>query len=267
MFKAIKFILIEHKSNLYRIWQMGISHAKKQTLRTSLGLGWVFIRDMIYFSVFVLFRYLMSGGSEIDGMHFILYLITGKTAWNFINEVLNAGSNAIKSNGAIIKSVKFPITIIPTYEVVAIFYKRLFTLLIPFAVMFFFGDLRTFSPVIFIYYFFSMFIFMVLINFLTSAFVAISEDFNQLYSSITRVIFFSLPILWSFERIEHIGWAKVLLKLNPMVYIITGFRDAYVLGKTPELYYTIYFWGFCLMLFIIGSYTQYKLRRYYSDFI
>lgn len=267
MLNAIKIVTIEHKNNLYRIWQMGKSHMKRQTIRTSLGIGWILIRDIVYFTVFILFRYLMSGSHNVDGMHFIVYLITGLIPWFFMNEVINAGAGAIKGNSAIIKSIEFPITIIPTYEVLAIFMKRLFTIVFAFVVIGIFGNIWDFDPLLFIYYFLAMFILMILFNLITSAFIAISQDFNQLYLALTRILFFSLPIIWSFERIQNNFFLLTLLKLNPMTYIIMGFRDAFVLGSLPSLKYTIYFWGICLVLLYIGCYVQYKLRKYYSDFI
>jgi teichoic acid transport system permease protein len=76
-----------------------------------------------------------------------------------------------------------------------------------------------------------------------------------------------MPIIWSFESIRHIPWALYILKLNPMVYIIGGFRDAFVLGNAPDPEYTIYFWAVCILMFALGSTVQHRLRKYYSDFI
>ena len=267
MWNSLKYVFAEHKNNLYRIWQMSLSHMKKQTVRTSLGMGWVFIRDLVFFVIFIIFRYLMSGSAEVDGMNFIVYLVTGLVPWFFMNEVINSGVNAISMNKAIIKSIQFPITIIPTIEVIAIFLKRLFTLIIAFVVCAVFGYLKNFNILLLIYYFISMLLLMVSFNLVLSAFIAISLDFTQLYLSITRVIFFSLPILWSFEKLNNLNWAITLIKLNPMVYIIIGFRDAFVIGNAPNLEYSIYFWIVCVTMLFLGSFTQFRLRKYYSDFI
>lgn len=267
MMEAIKAVFKEHHTNKSKLWLMSKDHMRKQTIRTSLGMGWVFMRDFIYFAVFVLFRYLMSGEKMIEGMHFILYIMTGLVPWFFMNEVINSGVNAIKQNSSIVQSIKFPITILPTIEVVAIFLKRLFTILIAFSTLLMFGNLKDFNIFLFIYYFSLMFLLMVALNLITSALVAISDDFNQLYMAVTRVMFFSMPIIWSFEFINHIAWAKYVLKLNPMTYIILGFRDAFVLGRLPDFEYSIYFFVVLLVMFCVGASIQYKLRRYYSDFM
>ena len=265
--EAIKFLVKEHAKNIKKIFQIGIAHAKRQTLRTSLGLGWVFTRDIIYFSAFTVFRYLMSGSREVEGINFIVYIITGIVPWNFMSEVLSGASGAIKSNITIIKNISFPISIIPTFEVVAVFYRRLFTLIIPFVIILIFGDIMLFNPLLYIYYFLSMFILMIVLNFTFSAIIAISADFQQLYLALVRILFFLMPILWSFERIVNYPTVEFILKLNPMVYIITGFRDAFVHNVPPSLNYSLYFWAIIIILFTIGSYFQYKMRKYYADFM
>ncbi len=268
MIKAAKLLISEHINNLKRIIAIGSAHSKKQTKQTSLGLGWIFISDIIYFCAYVMFRWMISGSKEVEGMHFIVYLITGKIAWNFMSDVLNRGSLAIKRNSSIIKSISFPISIIPTYEVVAIFVKRISTLIIPVVIILIFGDITKINILLFIYYFICMFILMVVINQITSALVAVSEDFNQLYSALTRILFFTLPILWDFERIAKVSTILVrLVKVNPMVYIIIGFRNAFVLNNPPALNYTIYFWSIIIVLFFTGAYLQYRLRSHYVDFI
>ncbi len=77
LFSSLKFTVTEHTSNLKKIWDISLKTTKQHTLRTSLGLGWVVLRDLIYFSIYILFRLLMSGSGEVEGMHFILYLMIG----------------------------------------------------------------------------------------------------------------------------------------------------------------------------------------------
>ncbi len=264
---SCKYIITEIKENKKAIWDISVKNLHQQTLRTSLGIGWVFFRDVVYYFAFILFRYLMSGDGDVEGMHFTLFLMLGLIPWNFMNECMNGGVMAIKGNNFIISSIKFPITILSTIEVIAIFLKRMFTLLILFLVIILFGDLRNVVWWMFIYYFFAMFVFMCIWNLIFSSLVAISNDFEQFYRAITSVLFFAMPIMWSFEIIQPYLWITRIFKLNPFVYIVEGFRDACVTGTLPDLEYTIYFWFLSLILFCIGSILQYKLKSHYVDLI
>ena len=152
MFKAVKYVIGEHYKNRQLILKVALINMKKQTLRSSLGSLWLYIHDIVYFSVFVLFRILMAGSGEIDGMNGVVYLITGLIPWFFINEALNIGASSIKSYKAIILSIKFPITTIPTIEVTSVFLKRCVTFLFIFAVAIFYGYLGNINLLLFFYH-------------------------------------------------------------------------------------------------------------------
>lgn len=267
MRKAIKYVYYEHRKNLEMILKLAVTNMTKQTIRTTLGVWWVYVHDILYFTVYVIFRILMAGNGQVENMHSVVYLMTGLVPWFFMNEVLNTGSNAIKMNKGIIQSIKFPISIFPTIEVLAIFFKRIFTFIMIFVVDIYYGYIGQFNLILFIYYVLCMFILMWAINLVTSAFVAISGDFNQVYIAITRVLMFSLPIIWSFENIASYKMFNWGLRLNPMVYVINGFRNAFVLGQAPDLIYTVYFWLCILIVTSCGCLIQYKLRKYYADFM
>ncbi len=264
---SLKYLFDEYKANSSNIWGLAVQNMHQQTLRTSLGIGWVFFRDIVFYFVFILFRFLVAGAGEINGMNFILYMMIGMVSWNFMNEVVNGGIMSIKHNKHILSSIKFPISILPTVEVIAIFLKRLFTLVILFIVVYIFGDIRNVSWIMFLYYFFSMLIFMIIWNMIFSALVAVSNDFEQLYRAITSVIFYTLPIFWSFDSISQYPKLSTALMLNPFVYIIDGFKDALFYGTLPDLSYTAYFWGVAFIMLIIGAILQFKLKRHYIDLI
>ncbi len=264
---SLKYMYEEYKANIQNIYDLAIQNMYQQTLRTSLGTGWVLFRDLIYFGVFILFRFLMSGYGEIEGMNFVLFLMIGMVPWNIMGECINGGITAIRNNKAVISSIKFPIVILPTIEITAIVMKRLFTMVILLIVVAMFGDLKDVTVWMLIYYFFCMYILMVVWNLIFSSLVAISNDFEQLYRALTNVIFYTMPIIWSFESLGDKANIIRLFKLNPFVYVIEGFRDACVIGTFPDLQYSIYFWFIILVLLCIGSILQYKLKNHYIDLV
>lgn len=266
MLKAIGFILKEHKENYRQIIKMALINTEKQTVRSSLGILWTYFHDIIYILVFIMFRLLISGYGKIDGMNSIVYLLTGLIPWFFISDMLNQGSRAIRSNKGIVQSIRFPITILPTIEVLSIVFRRFFTFFILLIALTLFGYLKCFNIVLFFYYFIALIYLMVSMNLLLSAFVAVSEDFHQFYLAIVRVMIYSLPIMWSFDKVSNTV-VHILLRVNPMTYIIRGFRNVFVQGMTQDIRYTAYFWVSITVIFAFGCYAQYKLRRYYADFV
>lgn len=267
LLNSLNYLFEEHKNMKNKIFRLSIENMHQQTLRTTLGIGWVFIRDIVYYVAFIMFRFLMSGAGKVEGINFILFLMVGLIPWNFMNECIGGGVMAIKTNKQIFASIKFPIVVLPTIEVIAIFMKRSFTLLILFFVVFIFGDIRSVTYWMVIYYFICMFVIMIVWNFIFSALVAISNDFEQMYRAVTSVLIFTMPIMWSFEVLKNYPNIIRVFKLNPFVYIIEGFRDAMCIGTFPDLEYTIYFWCLNAVLLAIGAILQYKLRRHFVDLI
>lgn len=264
--QAVKYIISEHWNNRELIRKVAKDNTKRETSRTSLGVFWLYFRDLIYFSVYIVFRILMSGNSEVDGMDNVAFVLLGLISWFFMADVLNKGAAAIKANRGIIKSIKFPICTLPSISVCSIFYQRLFVFGVGFAVPVLFGYLDRINIFWGIYFIFCNVMLMISINLIFSALVAISGDFHQLYMALTRILLYLLPVIWTFTKISN-PYLVILLKLNPMSYVISGFRNALALGQGPALYETIYFWIMVLVIFSFGSVVQFKLKKYYSDFV
>jgi len=266
MVKGMQVILQVHKQNIRLLVKMAFMNMGKQTVRSSLGMFWTYFHDIIYIFVFVAFRMLIAGGGNVMGMNSTVYMMTGMVPWFFINDVLSQGSMAVRNNKGIVKSIRFPVPILPTVEVVSIFLKRMFSFAMLFAVVTVFGYIRYFHLLLFLYYIICAVALSIAMNLLLSAFVAVSDDFRQLYDALLRVLIYTMPILWDFTKVQSIG-IHILLRINPMVYVVKGFRDAFVLGPTQDAFYTVYFWICVLVLFMAGSYVQDKLKKYYADFV
>lgn len=266
MLNSVKFVIGEHIENRRRILNLAIENMNKQTIRSSMGVFWLYFRDFIYFLVYTLFRVVTSGGGTIMNMNPIVYLLLGLIPFFFVNEVLNRGTAAIKNSKNIITSIKFPITTIPTIEVLSIFFQRILTFALMIMIVYFFGYGKSINYLKVLYFMFSMLVCMLVLNLLLSAFVAISTDFHQLYMSFMRILIFVVPVIWTFDNITN-PILNVILHLNPLAYIINGFRYACVLGGMPSFGYTMYFWVSMIVLLLMGCHIQYKLRRYYADFI
>ena len=77
------------------------------------------------------------------------------------------------------------------------------------------------------------------------------------------------PIMWNFQdmasRVPAI--LQGILKLNPMFYIVQGYRDAMVdkIWVWERGGLTLYFWCFVLVLFFISSRVYKKLKPQFSD--
>lgn len=269
MLASVRFTINEYIQNKKLLFKLAYVHMSQATVRSTWGVVWVYIHDILYFTAFVLFRILLTGNSGGDGMHGVEYLMTGLVPWLLISEVLNSATNAIRLNKVIIQSIKFPITILPGVEVLSIFMKRLPSFLFIVIVCIYYGHLTCINILLVLYYILATFAILFGATLLFSAIIAVSDDFHQIYMAFMKVLFFSLPIMWNFRTLEGTQYAfwEGILKLNPLIYIIQGFRDAFVLGNTQSIEYTVYFWCMTIAVFWFGCFVQKRMQKFYSDFI
>ncbi|MFV0499924.1 MAG: ABC transporter permease [Bacilli bacterium] len=273
----------EITNNRHMIWKMASSIFQQETLKTTLGSYWHIVRDIVFFITYVMFMIFMRGFGEIEGIPVVMYLVSGLVAWYYMSDIIGGGVACIRNSRAIISKVKFPITIIPLYHSLAIFYRRGLTYIILVAVvaMHLIANARGVEvhPLKFIYYTISMVIFMTGFNILVSAFVAISRDFYELYKSFSRIQMYFNPIFWDMTSVQNklansgnaiISFMEIpfkILMLNPTVYILTGYRESFGALRTNDVLSTSVFWVIVVIMYLVGFKLQMRVRSLYADII
>ena len=138
-------------------------------------------------------------------------------------------------------------------------------MLVVFAVMGFYPDLYVLQIV---YYSFCMVILTAGLIYATSAVTVFFRDMKEVVSILLQIGMWVTPIMWNFESMQGIPkWAVLLLKLNPMYYIVSGYRDA-LINKTafwehPGL--TLWCWAITLFILWAGTTMFKRLRVHFAD--
>ena len=73
------------------------------------------------------------------------------------------------------------------------------------------------------------------------------------------------PILWNIEMMPK-EWLW-LIKLNPMYYIVSGFRDSLITNTWVwnRLDETLNFWLITIAIFAFGTHIYQKLKCHFAD--
>ena len=276
MVKEVKSFFKENIDNRRYIFKLAMSSAKADTSNTTLGMYWNVVRDLVFFVAYGFFMMaIRDKAGIIEDMPLLVYLFTGLVGWYFISDSLNKGVTCIKKNKKIFTKIKFPILIIPTFETIAIFIKRGTTLALLAVILIIFHVVGYFTPNInvigLIYALFASFIFCVAYNLLMSGFYTISKDFRELYKAIVRIQFYFVPIFWSvytdIPRFLPYDWVIPVFENLPFIHLINSFRRAITMGEIPSLVNIGIFLVIVLVMFWVGCYVQYRLRRIYADFV
>lgn len=119
-----------------------------------------------------------------------------------------------------------------------------------------------------IYYAFAASMLALAISYLTSAITVFFKDMAQIVSICLQFGMWMVPIMWSVEMFPSApSWLEQVLKINPVYYIVVGYRYSMLTGnwfwERPTL--TLYFWGVTIVLMLVGLKVFKKLRPHFSD--
>ncbi|MGL4382786.1 MAG: ABC transporter permease [Bacilli bacterium] len=274
MIKEVKYFFQEHIENSHTIMKLAVSSAKQATAKTTLGIYWNLVKDIVFFIAYSFFIIVVRSGSKNpEGTPKVIFLIIGLVAWYVLNDTLTSGIKCMVKNKNIYTKIKFPIMIIPTFETIAIFYRRILTFILLIIILFVFTITTSFKVELniigIIYAIIGMFIFSLSYNLFISGFYTISKDFRELYQALVRIQLYFVPVFWSIYDdlpAQTPKFLVLIIKNNPLVHLINTFRRAITHGALPRLSNVIVFLIIVLILFMLGCFIQYRLRKVYSDF-
>ena len=268
-------------SNLRMIFDIAKRDFKKEFAGSKLGMFWAIVKPLSMILVFS-FVYTVFRAQEIEGVPFILWLIAGYIPWIYIGDCIAMGSGSIRANSFLVKKVKFPIEILPSIRMVVNFYT--FLILVVIALLFFVGNIFVsdngldlilgINPFLLVYFTIAMIVFLSALVRLLASWVVMSVDVMHGIGVVMQFLFWAVPVMWPFYS-HDIPKIMVIMtnisKLNPLAYIINGFRYA-IFGSlghfdslAPTLGTTLYFWVFTVLLFIFASKVYKKLRPEFDD--
>ena len=230
-----------------------------------LGVAWALIQPTATIIIFWFVFQVGFKSKPVDNFPFILWLVAGMFPWFYFAEGLSNGTNSIIANSFLVKKVVFRVSLLPIVSLLSALGIHIFFIFFMFAMFMYYGYMPEIYWLQLIYYVFALSIFLLGLSWITSSVVVFFKDMGQLVAIIIQFGFWLTPIFWNISIIpEKYHW---LIELNPIVYIIEGYRNSMIYHKWfwEDMHMTIYFWIVTLVIFMIGGLTFKKLRPHFAD--
>lgn len=238
-----------------------------------LGIVWAFVQPVVtvllYWFVFEVAMPQRALGRGSLSVPFVLWLIAGLIPWFFFSDCLGGGTAVLNEYNYLVKKVVFNIDILPVVKICSSMFVHLFFVafgMLIFACMGFYPNLYYLQV---IYYSFCIVVLVLGLTYLTSAVNVFFPDLRQVVNIALQIGIWMTPIMWNLEDMAaNIPKAVlVILKANPMYYIVCGFRDSLTTGvgfwEKPVL--TIYFWIVTIVIFALGTTVFKRLKVHFAD--
>jgi len=192
-------------------------------------------------------------------------LVAGMFPWFFFAEALSNATNAILENAYLVKKVVFKVAFLPIIKIISALLVHIFFIGVLYILFLLYGYSFSLYWLQIFYYLFATIVLVLGISYFTSSVVIFFRDMGQLVAMLLQFGFWMTPIFWSINIIpEKYQW---LLKLNPLFYIVEGYRDSMIhevwFWEKPLL--TLYFWTVAIGMLWIGFSTFKRLKPHFAD--
>jgi teichoic acid transport system permease protein len=92
----------------------------------------------------------------------------------------------------------------------------------------------------------------------------------MLLNSTLRMLLYLSGVLWPITLLADYPVIMAVMKLNPLFYLIEGYRSAFFGAGwyfVEHWEYTLYFWLIVIALFWFGSTLHVTFRRHFIDYL
>ena len=231
------------------------------------GWSWAIIKPVVKIFVYwFAFSIGLRHGKPINGYPYFLWLIAGIVPWFYMEDMIIGGTKCIRRYSYLVTKMKFPVSTIPTFVSISSMLVNLLLLSVVVILYAIFGHMPDLYTLQMLFYIVLSFIFFTLWALFSSFLGAMSKDFVNLIRSFLTAVFWLSGIMWNPDTIK-IQWLKKLLNINPVTYLVNGFRNCLInkiwFWEQPKrlLYFGII--TFILLLAALWSYK--KLRKDIAD--
>lgn len=269
-YDKITVLPTELMQNRRLIWKLAKNDFKKRYAGSYLGAVWAMIQPVVtvamYYIVFdKIFQtrsQMLAGGIEVP---YVLFLTAGLVPWFYFTEAITSGMTALIEYNYLVKKVVFKISILPIIKIIAATFIHIFFVCILLLVGSLYGYYPSVYTIQILYYSFCMFVLALAISYSTCAIVVFFKDLQQIVGIVLQIGMWATPILWDIETLGDT--AKLLLKINPLVYIVNGYRTSIYDHQWffEDFYSTMYFWIITVVIFVIGAILFKRLKVHFAD--
>ncbi len=265
--RMIRDLFTKVSQNRKLIVQMGKNDFKNKFANTSLGAVWGFIQPLVFmFMYMIVFQYILRSGTT-GNYPYIAWFLPGIAIWMFISDGIISGCTSIRAYSYLVKKIVFPIGTIPFISHVSSILVSTIVLGIATFICLLVGTVPNVLMILYIYV--AAVALIVALTRITAAVCTLVPDFIKVIEILLQVMFWFSPIIWN---IDMLGGTQTALgtvaMLNPIAYIVTGFRDAFVGGDTISAnggLFTIVFWVIVIVCFVYGEYIFRKSSKEFAD--
>src|SRR5947207_6339475 len=220
----------EIHENRELIWALALKELRVRYKRSALGFIWALLNPLM---MMVILTIVFSTITRIAVDYYPIFLISALLPWTFFSQALSYSVESIVTNAELLKKIRVAKSVFPLAALIANvinFLLSLAPLVLILAVLRFpFHWTWIYLPVPLL----GLFLFTAGCAFFFAAANVFFRDVSHIVQIVLSGWFYLSPVLYSIDFLP--AKYKLLLRFNPMLYILNGFRMAIYYGQLPTM--------------------------------
>lgn len=248
-----------------QIFSLAVSDFKSRFSGSYLGIFWGILQPL---STIVLFWFVFQVGfrsQPIEDVPFILWLAAGMIPWNYFYDGWFSGTVSFTQYSYIVKKVVFRIEILPVVKVISASLLNLIFNGILLLIYMIYGRFPGFHIFDMFYFSFCFGCLSLGLSYITATLNVFIKDIGQFLGIILQFLMWMTPMMWVYTMIPD-SWSW-FYKLNPLHYVINGYRESLINGHWFYYQYKemFWFWIVTITILICGRKLMKRLRPHFAD--
>lgn len=252
--------------NQKMIFKLAKNDFKTKYAGSYFGVFWAFVQPVVTICIYLfVFQVIGRAAPTETGYPYVLYLIAGIIPWFFFAEALVNATNCLPEYSYLVKKMVFQIDILPVIKVMSALAVHVFFVFITIIIYALAGYMPDLALIQVLYYGFCSICLVLAVSYFTASVTPFFKDTTQIINVCTSIGMWLTPIMWSEKDVPEI--VMKILRFNPVYYIVTGYRDAFIEGTWfwERVGATAYFWLITIILFAVSTKIYKNLKVHFAD--
>lgn len=209
------------------IWALALKELKIRYKRSFLGFLWALLNPLLQM---IVLAFVFSTILKMAIPHYAVFLISVLLPWTFFAQSLSYATESIVGNADLIKKVRIPKLVFPVAALTSNMINFLLSL-IPLVLIVLVVQHRLYLTWLYLPVpLLALTLITLGATFFFAALNVYYRDVSHILQIILQIWFYVTPIIYPIEALGKYHW---LVKLNPVVYALNGFRMGVYAGQLP----------------------------------
>jgi lipopolysaccharide transport system permease protein len=199
-----------------------------------------------------------------NSWEYLLTVFCGLLPWLGFSEGLTKGTSSVLANRGLIKASIFPVEFIPVSTVLASLSGQLFSMAVLLIMLMFTGHMGLKVLLLPLIVGLQILLTVGLVWFL-SCINVVYRDTSQVLVVLVMVLMFLSPIAYTESMVP--SGLKPFLMLNPLYYLIDGYRGVLLMDHAPNVWVIVGFGILSVFVFLAGHRFFMRLKVVFADLV